>query len=296
MNSKSIFLSMALILSACSSMPVSHWSTAREQKVNPIKPIKLAVIFGGGGIKGYAHIGAIKALEEVGLQPEFIAGTSIGSLVGAMWADGFTADQIFQTSLEIEKDSPFDWVFFTSGGWIKGEKYEASIRKHLKEKKIEDFKIPFVAVGAHLESGNAIEFNFGDAAQSIRASCSMPGIFLPALIDGQNYVDGDAVSPVPVESAIDRKAQIIFAVDISEDLLPHTKKSSSDIVERSNEIRRKILIKKELKLASFFVRPFENFKMNYDEIPERQKMVDLGYRETKKIIPQIIAALSAKSH
>ncbi len=283
---KQIFVTL-FFLAACSSKTYKPDEAAREIPVDPSKPVNFAVALGGGGFRGYIHIGVIKALEEAGLKPDLITGTSIGSLVGALWASGLTSKEILDLLTKIEKDEPYDFTFFSSGGWIQGIAFENTVRKYLPIQKIQDFKISFLAISAKLESGQAVAFNSGDAAQAIRASSSYPGVFLPAIIENEKYVDGFAVSPVPVESAVSRNAKVILAVDISPALTPLKQTSAVANLERSNEILLNLFIEKQGQLATVFIRPYKNKVFDYKQIPNRNDLVEIGYQAALKVIQQL---------
>lgn len=287
----SIF-ALTLSLAACSTpkkMPDSFETTTHDSTIT-YSP-KLAVVLGGGGIKGFVHVGVIKAFEEEGLKPDLIVGTSIGSLAGALWASGYSAAEIEKFALEIENADIFDWTLFQAGGFLKGELYEQKVRDKLQGKKFSELKIPFIAIATDLEKGTKTEFNSGDVAQAVRGSSSVAGIFIPAKIGKNLYLDGDYVGTVPVQSARQRNAKVIFAADISHALPPMTSKKASDVEERAQAILRRHQIDLELEQAQFSIRPLAQEEFNYRALMDRAKMIELGYIEAKKQIPGLKEAL-----
>lgn len=184
-----------------------------------LKNKKIGLALGSGAAKGWAHLGVLQALEEIGLKADFIAGTSMGSVVGAVHASGRTAD-IRRVALDM------DWrgvmshldVVFPRSGLIDGRKVARLIRRHLAAEKIEDFPTPFCAVATDLAAGQPVVLDSGDAIEAIRASISIPGIFTPVSHNGMVLVDGGVVDPVPVGVARRMGADYVIAVDVGGDL------------------------------------------------------------------------------
>lgn len=282
---------LGLCFLGCSSHPKKeNYETPKATQIDYKKP-KLAVALGGGGVKGYVHIGAIKALEEAGIQPDLITGVSIGSLAGALWASGMKAEEIESLAKKIENGDVFDWSIFRSGGWIKGQKYEDLVRKALQSARFEQLKTPLIVVAAELGSGNKVSFNSGDVAQAVRASSSVAGIFIPTKIDSTEYLDGDYVGTVPVTAAQEAGAQIIFAVDITSAVSPLYSRSSDAIRDHTYEILRKHQVELELKSAQFSIRPLADQPFSLRKMMGRQELISLGYQETLKVIPSLKARL-----
>lgn len=287
----SSFFLLGFLLWGCSSSPKKeNYETPKATVIDYKKP-RLAVALGGGGVKGYVHIGAIKALEEAGLQPDLITGVSIGSLAGALWASGMKAEEIESLAKKIENGDVFDWSIFRSGGWIKGQKYEDLVRKALQSARFEQLKTPLIVVAAELGSGNKVAFNSGDVAQAVRASSSVAGIFLPTKIESTEYLDGDYVGTVPVTAAKEAGAQVIFAVDITSAVSPLYSRSTDAIRDHTYEILRKHQVELELRGADFSIRPLVNKPFNYRNMIDRQELIELGYQETLKVIPTLKARL-----
>lgn len=210
MQRRSLFLAAGLslplsaLLGACATAP---------QAPKPQPRIGLAL--GGGAAKGFAHVGVIKVLEASGLTPAVVSGTSAGSVVGALYASGLNGFALQEQSFALDEDRIKDLTLFGVGGVIKGDKLQAYVNELVKNRPLEQMAKPFAAVAADLDSGERIIFNRGNTGQAVRASCSIPGVFQPAVIAGKRYVDGGLVSPVPVDAARQLGADIVIAVDIS---------------------------------------------------------------------------------
>ena len=201
-----------LFISACNSL------TPAVLTVQPItdKP-KVALVLGGGGAKGFAHVGVIKALEENGITPTLVVGTSVGSLVGSLYASGYTPAQLEQLALTIPDSALTDFTL-SNQGFIEGIKLKNFINTHVGGRPIEAFPISFAAVAAEKHSLKKATFTEGDAGLAVQASCSVPNIFIAPRIPekvGKKYIDGGVVSLVPVDSALDLGADIVIAVDVT---------------------------------------------------------------------------------
>jgi NTE family protein len=176
--------------------------------------LRIGLALGGGAARGFAHIGVIKALEARGIVPDIVVGTSAGSVVGALYAGGFTGNQLNRLALSMDEAVLSDWSM-SSRGVLKGESLEKYINQVLKDRPIEKLERKFGATATDLRTGQLVLFERGNAGLAVRASSSVPGVFQPVLIAGREYVDGGLVSPVPVRAAKSLGADIVIAVDIS---------------------------------------------------------------------------------
>ena len=188
--------------------------TACATKGTKTGQTKVALVLGAGAAKGFAHIGVIKVLEMNKVPIHMIVGTSVGSVVGSLYASGYDAFRLQQLSFKIEKKDIVDLVL-PDNGFIKGDKLEEFINKTLNNTPMEKLKIPFYAVATDIQSGQEVVFGKGNTGQAVRASCSIPGIFRPVTIGDRMYVDGGIVSSVAVDAARRLGADIVIAVDIS---------------------------------------------------------------------------------
>jgi NTE family protein len=174
----------------------------------------LALALGGGAARGFAHIGVLEVLEGMGLRPEWVIGTSAGSLVGALYASGMTLAELKRQALALDEADLGDWTV-TGRAPLKGEALERLVNRLIANKAIEAFPMKYAAVATDLFNGKPIYFVRGNAGQAVRASSSVPGVFEPVEIRGRDYVDGGLVSPIPVSAARALGARKVIAVDIS---------------------------------------------------------------------------------
>ncbi|MBW2170141.1 MAG: patatin-like phospholipase family protein, partial [Deltaproteobacteria bacterium] len=184
------------------------------------RPKKIGLALGSGSARGWAHIGVIEALNEAGIQIDYVAGTSVGAVVGAVYASGKIHS--FENSI-----LQFDWkkvvsfldVVFPKSGLIDGNKIADFVRTHVEEKNIENLSLPFRAISTDLVTGNEVVFQEGDIIEAVRASISIPGIFTPLRKDEMTLVDGGLVNPVPVSVVMEMGADYVIAVDLNHDII-----------------------------------------------------------------------------
>ena len=180
---------------------------------------RIGIALGAGSARGWAHIGVLRALVEAGIKPDLVCGTSIGSLVGAVYAGDHLAElEEWVTALTWRKVvSYFDLSF--GSGLLKGEKLFDHLRGGLLDGRIEDLKRPFAAAATDLASGREVWLREGLVADAVRASIAMPGLFTPLSRDDQLLVDGALVNPVPVSLARAMGADFVIAVDLSSSIV-----------------------------------------------------------------------------
>ena len=180
----------------------------------PPKPPRIGLALGGGAARGFAHIGVIQVLEEQGIQPALVAGTSAGSLVAALYASGKNGREMAALALAMDEGAITDWAFPTRG-LIRGEALARYVRDQTGGRTIEQMRLPLGIVATDLDNGAPVLFQRGDTGTAVRASSAVPAVFQPVLIGAREYVDGGLVSPVPVRFARQMGADLVIAVDIS---------------------------------------------------------------------------------
>lgn len=210
----------ALALAACAGterapldlQPRTLAEVARVTPPTPARPV-LAVVLGGGGLRGFAHVGVLQALEEAGLRPDIVVGTSAGSVVGAAYASGMSVEQIRQAALDVKISSLLDFTW-RSGGFMSGDKLATWLDNVTDGKRIEDFPIRFAAVATDLYSAQPVLLERGPAGRAIQASSAVPGVQVPVAYPAGHLVDGGISSLVPVRFARAMGADIVIAIDI----------------------------------------------------------------------------------
>lgn len=249
-------------LSACSNTPpaphttVTTAPTAPQEApaAAPTAAIRIGLALGGGAAKGFAHIGVIKILEANGFAPAVVAGTSAGSVVGALYASGMNAFELQEKAVALDETKIRD-LQLSSSGLLVGQKLEDYVNEQVRRTPLERLAKPFVAVAARLEDGERMVFARGNTGQAVRASSSIPGVFQPVVIGNARYVDGGVVSPVPVDAARELGADLVVAVDISSKARGQAPTGMLGTISQSIAIMGQKLGQAELARADVVVRP-----------------------------------------
>lgn len=180
---------------------------------------KLGIALGGGGARGWAHIGVLKALKEIGIEPDIIAGTSIGAIAGGCYASNELAElEHFATNLTSRKVLGFLDLNMAGTSLISGRRISRALETHLQDHRIEDLDKTFVAVATEIGTGHEVWMRRGNLVHAMRASYALPGIFKPVNINGRWLFDGAMVNPVPVSVCRSMGADIVIAVNLNSDV------------------------------------------------------------------------------
>ncbi len=176
----------------------------------------LGLALGSGGARGVAHAGFLHALEEEGIKPDYVAGCSMGAVIGGCYASGMTAEEIRKVVLELRPIDILDIspVVISKMALLRSKKVRDLLIKYLKVKNIEDFPIPFRCVATDLYSGKLHVFKDGDASIAIQASSTIPSVFRPIEFGGELLVDGGCLCRVPVRVVKEMGADVVVAVDV----------------------------------------------------------------------------------
>ena len=198
---------------------------AAKQVVAPTAPIppppvpKIALVLGGGAARGFAHVGVIRALEQEKIPIDLVVGTSVGSLIGSIYADTRSSFDLELIAFKLEKDDIFDFsVFSSTTGPVKGERLEKFVQSKVRKANIEELSLPFSAVATNLNTGERVVLDRGAVGRAVRASSSIPGVFTPVVYQNMTLVDGGVVDNVPVDVARAKGADIVIAVNIGKNV------------------------------------------------------------------------------
>jgi len=252
-------------------------------------PARVALVLGAGASRGFAHIGVLKILESNRVPIHMIVGTSAGSLVGSLYAYGFNAFQLQSLSFPVEKGDIVD-LTVPDNGFIKGEKLEAFVNRMLKDTPIEKLRTPFYAVATDIQTGEETVFASGNTGMAVRASCSVPGIFQPVRIGSRIYVDGGIVSPVPVDYARKKGADLVIAVDISMGVESPPPKTIMETIMQSVVIMYSRIAQNQLGRADIVIRPGVSH-IGPTDFTRRHEAVLEGEKAALEAMPQVKAAL-----
>ena len=256
-----------------------------------LPPLRIGLALGGGAAKGFAHIGAIKMLEANGIRADVVAGTSAGSVVGALYASGMDAFTMQERAVALDESTLRDVRLF-SGGLVQGQALQDYVNREIGAQPIENLAKPFAAVSTRLDTGDRVVFVRGNTGQAVRASSSVPGVFEPVRIGAHSYVDGGVVSPVPVDAVRQLGADVVIAVDISSKAGGTAPTALAGIVNQSITIMGQTLGRQELARADVVIRPQVN-AIGPVSFEQRNAAILEGERAALAALPQVRARIEA---
>ncbi len=254
------------------------------------KPYKVGIALSGGGIKGLCHAGVLKALEEMGIKPDIISGVSAGAVVGALYADGYSPDEIaaFFEDISFRRMTK---IQIPDGGFFRIDFFQKFITRKLRAKTFEDLQIPLRIVATDLDKGKSVVFSSGKLIDPIVASCSIPVLFSPKIIDGVHYVDGGVLKNFPV-STIRNDCDKVIGVNASPMVADEYKVSILNVAARSYNFMFKANIIHDKELCDLLIEPVD--MANYDtfDVNKGREIFELGYQSTRQML---VSKLNAKN-
>jgi NTE family protein len=238
----------------------------------------------------------IQVLEEAGVRPSLVVGTSAGSLVAAFYASGKTGVQLQQIAETMEEATFADWTLpIFSRGMLRGEALARYVSTQVNGRLIEGMPLPLGIVATDLNSGQGVLFQRGDTATAVRASSAVPALFQPVKIAGREYVDGGLVSPVPVRYARQMGAEVVIAVDISSAPEGNTASDTLQILLQTFSIMSKSINRFELREADVVVRP-SLVDVASSDFGARRRAIQAGRVAMQALLPQLRAAMEGQKH
>jgi NTE family protein len=278
---------LAALLGACSLLP-AEYNGARAPRHATVAPLQserplIALALGGGGTRGFAHIGVIKALEEGGIVPDIVTGASSGAVVAALYAGGHGPAELERIALGMEQGDLVDFVLLGSG-WIRGEALQDFVNREVQGRPIERLAKPFAVVATAANSGRMVAFNRGDTGLAVRASASIPNLFIPPVINGEPYVDGGLTSPVPVKVARAMGADIVIAVDVSWFALARS--AAGEGMEQHGRSARYPHLVAELDAADIVVSP-RTVRARMLDFAHKKANIEAGEAAGREAVPRL---------
>lgn len=273
-----IILFFSLIIFSCETPP----------QVKRKAEVRIALVLSGGSAKGFAHVGVIRVLEQEKIPIHMIVGASVGSLIGAIYASNPDSFQLEWTAFKIERSDILDFsIVYSKLGPVLGQKLEAFLEKELKVKKIEDTKIPFFPVATDLNTGETVVLEKGSLPKAVRASCAIPGIFVPVNFAGRLLVDGGVTNNVPCDIARVKGADIVIAVNLLKGVKNYQIDSVLDIIGQSISIMMFEKSKEKLKHADIVIEP-DVKNVSLFDFSKKKELMEEGMRAARAQIPKII--------
>jgi len=287
-------VAVLLILAGCGSFvgaPVAPEVTPVAAKRMP----RIGLALGGGAAKGFAHVGVIAVLEEAGLRPSYVVGTSAGSLVAALYASGKSSAELQKAALAIEEVAITDWMLPLVGrGMFRGDALGRYVNEAVGGRLLDQMSIPLGVVATDLGNGQAMLFRRGDTGTAVRASSAVPGVFVPVRISGRDYVDGGLVAPVPVRFTRQMGAELVIAVDISTVPEENTANDTLQILLQTFSIMGRSINQHELKDADIIIRP-SLVGLKSADFSARLKAIEAGRAAMLAALPALRLKLEAAS-
>lgn len=291
------FLTALVLATGCTTAPkpVGPSVPAAQTDLPAKKLPRIGLALGGGAARGFAHVGVIQVLEEAGIRPDVVVGTSAGSLVSAIYASGKTGLQLQQVAESMEEAALTDWTLpLFSRGVFRGEALARYVSSQVQGRTIETMAIPLGIVATDLQSGHGVLFRQGDVGIAVRASSAVPAVFLPVRINGREYVDGGLVAPVPVRYAREMGAELVIAVDISSSPEANLANDTLQMLLQTFAIMGSSINRYELKEADVVVRPALSNVRGAD-FTARRRAIEAGRTAMLAALPQLRALMVEKS-
>ncbi len=280
-------------VAGCAAPVASPVQTPEPPQPEVTRPPKWALALGGGAARGFAHVGVIQVLEKEGLLPDLVVGTSAGSLVAALYASGKSAAELEQAALQMDESTIADWTLpLFNRGVLRGDALAKYVNQQVKNRQIQEMKLPLGILATDLVSGDGVLFQRGDTGTAVRASSAVPGVFVPVAIAGREYVDGGLVAPVPVLQARQMGAELVLAVDISSPPQANTS-DAFKVVLQTFSIMGQSINRMVLQQADVVVRP-PLAGVGSADFSNRQRSIAAGADAMRSLLPKLKEQLQAK--
>lgn len=287
-------LLLVAVASACATPPPPPAPTPPAPAT--AVPPRVGLALGGGGARGFAEIGVLRVLEQEKIPIDIVVGTSVGSVVGAFYADSGRVLDAEILALAVQREDLFDFgaTALFSGGLARGERLERFIESKLTNRTFETMAVDFAAVACDLRTGETVVFERGRIAPAIRASSAIPGVFAPVVIDGVTYVDGGVTNPIPADVARARGADVVIAVGIPRERPAVSPRNPLDVVRHAIGIMSTEIGRLRAREADVLIQP-DVGNVAYDDFGQKKRLIEAGERATRDALPQIRAAIAART-
>jgi NTE family protein len=255
---------------------------------------RVALVLGGGAARGFAHIGVIRVLEQEKIPIDLVVGTSVGSLIGALYAQKRDVFELEWTAFALGKDDLLDTGYLNAVvgmGFAKGERLEKFMDAKLQVKTIEELQVPFAAVATDLNWGTKVVIDHGSIAKAVHASSAVPGVFEPVSYMGKILVDGGVVDNIPISVARERGADLVIAVDISEQVGNTNITNLVDVLLQSANIMFALNVEHSKRGADVLVTPNVGGVAMLD-FSQKKRCMQAGMDAARAALPRIRAAIA----
>ena len=255
------------------------------------KKYKIGIALSGGGIKGLCHAGALKALEEFGIKPDIISGASAGAIVGSLYADGYTPDEIadFFHNMTFREMTKIQF----QGGVFQIEQFEKFLDNKLRSKTFEELKIPLKVVATNLDEGKSVVFCNGTLTNRVIASSTVPILFTPKNIEGTYYVDGGVLKNFPA-SVIRNECEMLVGINASPLVAAEYKLGIVSVAMRSYHFMQKSNTFHDKELCDILIEPIDMGNYDTFDTGKSKEIFNVGYMSTKAILEKEDCLLNKK--
>jgi len=252
----------------------------------------VALVLGGGAAKGFAHVGVIRVLEQEKIPLHMIIGTSVGSLIGGLYAANPDSFQLEWLAFKIERGDILDFSIASSRmGPVQGAALESFVGQHALVKRVEETKIPFCPVATDLNTGETVTLEKGSLAKAIHASSAIPGIFVPVTFGRRTLVDGGITDNLPCDIARARGADIVIAVSLQKDVRNYRIDSLIDVIGQSVNIMMHESSKEKMKGADVLIEP-DTEGISMFDFSQKKSLMEEGMKAARQALPRIRELLS----
>ncbi len=288
-------ISIILLVSSCAVTKPNIYIPEQQPKASLLKSQpQVALALGGGGARGYAHIGVITALEENNIPIDLVTGCSVGSLIGALYADRGDIQETREIMLHAHFWDFADVSNLPSSGIMSGYHLENFLIKNLHSKNFKNLKKKLAITTTDLKTGKPYIIEGGPIPPAVLASSAIPGVVRPIRIYGKTLVDGGVAEPVPVKLAKKYNPKVIIAINIDDTLPQSIPDSSSGVFEKAFGIIYQRSTAYSIEGADIIIHP-QIGQIGIFEISAKNKLYRLGYEATMKAMPQIKQKLAGKN-
>jgi len=259
----------------------------------PKVPRRVALVLGGGAARGFAHVGVIRVLEQEKIPIHMIVGTSVGSLIGAIYAATPDRPHLEGIALQLERDDLVDYSILTlKKGLILGDRLERFVSQRVNVSRIEDLKITFAAVATDIRTGERVILNRGPLAPAVHASCALPAVFQPVELDGRLLVDGGILESLPVPTAKFLGAEVTIAVDVGTRVKNIQAADLVTVVIQALSISGAEMRRRHAQEADVLIHPDVNGIGAFD-FSQKERCVEAGAVAAREALPRIREVLAA---
>ena len=257
---------------------------------------KVGLALGGGGARGFAELGVLRVLEQEKIPIDIVVGTSVGSLIGALYADTGDVLQLEFEALMIKEEDIFDrdLMSFWAGGLVKGERIEKFLETRLKNKTIETMKVPFAAVATDLRTGKTVVLDKGPVSKAVHASAAIPGVFVPVVLDYRTLVDGGVTDPIPADVARKKGAEIVIAVSIPAAIPSEAPSNPIQVALHAVTVMSAEIGRCGAQAADVVITP-DVGNIAYDDFNQKKRLIEAGAAATREALPKIREAIEKKT-